>query len=397
MTVLSSRLNKIFAGSDMLSVIAAIASISAVGTGIGLSFPLLTLLMEQRDIPASIIGANTAIAGIGAMVSVPFVTPIARKLGVVNTMLASIVVTVICLFGFYATAYMPAWFILRFIFSCALTCTFILSEFWINSASKDTSRGLILGIYATFLSLGFAFGPGILSIIGTSGILPFMFGGGIIIIATLPAWVARQGQPEMERTGKTPSIIPYIFIVPLATMAGFVFGATEQIELAFLPVFAIRSGYDEQVAALLLTIVGLGNVALQIPLGIWSDRVKDRRTVLLFCTLAGLAGAILIPLTVHVGWALSIVLFIYGGIISGMYTVGLAHMGSRLKGTDLAQANAAFVLCYGLGMTLGPQAAGILIDSFGPNGFGISLFIFFGFYLAIYTIRVGRKQPATKS
>ena len=134
--------------------------------------------------------------------------------------------------------------------------------------------------------------------------------------------------------------------------------------------------------------MGLGNVALQIPIGLWSDKVSDRRIVLLACALIGVIGAVLIPLTAQIGWVLAIVLFIYGGIISGMYTVGLAHLGSRLKGTDLAQANAAFVLCYGLGMTLGPQSAGIAMDLMGPSGFGVTLFVFFAMYLVLYLFRM---------
>ena len=390
MSTSPSYLKSIFQGSNTRGVIAAIASISIVGTGIGLSFPLLSLLMEQRGIAASIIGANTAVAGIAAMMVVPFVTPLARKLGVVNSMISLIVTSILCLSGFYLTENLPAWFVLRFVFSASITAIFILSEFWINSASDEKYRGVILGIYGTVLSLGFAFGPGILAIVGTHGILPFLIGGGIIISAVVPIMMGRDNEPELEPTEKTPSVIPYLFIVPLATMAGFIFGAAEQIELALLPVFALRSGYEEQTAALLLTITGLGNVALQIPLGLWSDRVKDRRVVLLACTIAGVIGAILIPFAAQNGWVLGTVLFFYGGIISGMYTVGLAHLGSRLTGTDLAQANAAFVLCYGLGMTIGPQTAGIAMDIAGPSGFGMTLFMFFAMYLALYIFRARR-------
>ena len=94
MSTSPSYLKSIFQGSNTRGVIAAIASISIVGTGIGLSFPLLSLLMEQRGIAASIIGANTAVAGIAAMMVVPFVTPLARKLGVVNSMISLIVTSI---------------------------------------------------------------------------------------------------------------------------------------------------------------------------------------------------------------------------------------------------------------------------------------------------------------
>ncbi|MEL7429120.1 MAG: MFS transporter, partial [Pseudomonadota bacterium] len=60
-----------FEGADMRSVWAAIAAISIVGTGLGLSGPLVSLLMERDGYSSSIIGANTAVAGIAAIVAVP--------------------------------------------------------------------------------------------------------------------------------------------------------------------------------------------------------------------------------------------------------------------------------------------------------------------------------------
>jgi MFS family permease len=81
-------------------------------------------------------------------------------------------------------------------------------------------------------------------------------------------------------------------------------------------------------------------------------------------------------------------LFVWGGVVAAMYTVGLAHLGSKLSGHELASANAAFVLCYGVGMVLGPQAIGIGMDMFGPNGFGWALALFFGIYLVLATGRI---------
>jgi len=63
-----------FEGTDMRSVFAAIASITAVGTGLGLSGPLLSLIMEQQGVSPTLIGANTSVAGLAAIFAVPFVT-----------------------------------------------------------------------------------------------------------------------------------------------------------------------------------------------------------------------------------------------------------------------------------------------------------------------------------
>lgn len=94
------------------------------------------------------------------------------------------------------------------------------------------------------------------------------------------------------------------------------------------------------------------------------------------------------PLAAGNWHASAAILFLWGGVVAGLYTVGLAHLGSRLSGRDLASANAAFVLCYGIGMLVGPQIIGIGMDLFGPNGFSWSLAIFFAGYLALAAFRL---------
>jgi len=376
-----------FADTDMRSIFAAIASITAVGTGLGLSGPLLSLIMEQQGVSSTLIGANTSVAGIAAIVSVPFVTMISRRFGVVNTMILNIVLAASLLLAFFFFNPVPEWFLIRFLFSCNLAMIFVLSEFWINHAANEKNRGMILGIYGTVLSVGFAVGPAIVSFVGIDGIMPFIIGSALIAVAILPALYAKQGQPVMQETEKTPSIWPYIFLVPMATAAGFIFGAVEQAELSLLPVYATRFGYNEAQAALVLTVTGIGNVVFQIPLGISSDKVKDRRTILALCAGTGLLGSIALPFAVQNLYVLYFNVFLWGGVVGGMYTVGLAHLGSRLTGTDLAQANAAFVMCYAVGMTVGPQLVGLFMDIFGPNGFAIGIGLFFAIFILLYLVR----------
>jgi MFS family permease len=135
-------------------------------------------------------------------------------------------------------------------------------------------------------------------------------------------------------------------------------------------------------------MIGLGNVMLQIPIGMLSDRIGDRRHLLLACAVVGLVGTILMQHLAADWHVMAALLFVWGGVVAALYTIGLAHLGSRLSGRDLASANAAFVLCYGLGMVLGPQAIGIGMDLFGTNGFGWSLTLFFAAYIALVVCRI---------
>jgi len=373
------------------SLAAAIATISAMGAAIGLGIPLLSVLLESRGHSASLIGANTAVAGLASIVAAPLAAPIAAKLGVARAIVLMLVIGSFAFVGFHFFQPLWAWFALRIVLHFALTVLFVLSEYWINASAPPEKRGLVLGIYATSLSLGFAFGPWLFSKIGSTGGLPFYVGFAIILIATIPVLIAWRDSPDFEEGEHVP-FLPFIFAVPTATMAVFVFGAVETGGFALFPVFGARVGYTEGDAALLLTMIGLGNVLMQIPLGIISDRISDRRKLLLFCAVTGLLGMLALPYLMGNWYLMAGVLFLWGGVVAGLYTVGLAHLGSELTGRELASANAAFIFCYAIGMLAGPQAVGVGMDAMGPKGFPLTLGIFFAAFALFAAIRLVQRK-----
>ncbi len=373
-----------------LPISAAISSISVVGIAIGLGMPLLSNILETRGISATMLGANTAVAGLASIAAAPLATPLAARFGVVWTMLAMIMLGAFAFLGFHFATSFWMWFPLRVALHVALTVLFILSEFWISTSAPARRRGFVLGLYATVLSLGFAGGPWLFAQVGSQGFLPFGITFVLVTLAAIPVLAAWRESPDIRAEGEEEKtgFIRFIWLVPTATAAVLVFGAVETGGFALFPVYGARIGYTEADAALLLSMIGLGNVMLQIPIGMLSDRIGDRRHLLLGCAVVGLIGTLLMP-HLSANWhVMAALLFLWGGVVAALYTIGLAHLGSRLTGRDLASANAAFVLCYGLGMVLGPQAVGIGMDLFGTNGFGWSLSLFFAAYVALVVCRL---------
>ncbi|MGX8013803.1 MFS transporter [Mesorhizobium sp. ORM8.1] len=374
-----------------LPMIAAISSISVVGIAIGLGMPLLSVILETRGHSASMIGLNTAVAGLASIAGAPLATPLAMRFGVARTMIAMIATGALAFVGFHFAPDFWMWFPLRIVLHIALTVLFILSEFWISTSAPPRRRGLVLGIYATVLSLGFAAGPWLFAHLGSSGFRPFGVIIALVTLAAIPVLAARNESPTIVADSETSHFLRYIWLVPTATFAVLVFGAVETGGFALFPIYGNRIGYSEADAALLLTMIGLGNVLLQIPIGMISDRVSDRRYLLLACATVGLIGTAFMPYFAQNWHLMAALLFVWGGVVAAMYTIGLAHLGSQLSGHELASANAAFVLCYGVGMVLGPQAIGIGMDAFGPSGFGWSLALFFAAYMILVSVRLVRK------
>lgn len=368
------------------SLIAAISAISAVGVAIGLGLPLLSIILEKRGISSTMIGVNSAMAGVAAMMAAPVTTKIAHDFGVARTMLFAVVVSALSALCFYFADAFWMWFPLRIVFHGATTTLFILSEYWINMTAPPKKRGMVLGIYATGLAVGFAVGPLLFSVVGSDGILPFLVGAAIILLAAIPIFLARGESPELSER-PNHHFARYIWLVPMASAAAFVFGAVQAGGLSLFPIYATREGFNESQAALLLTVMGIGNMVFQIPIGLLSDRMKDRRTMLALMAFAGVCGTLALPLLVDRWILVAALLLFWGGLVSGMYTVGLTHLGSRLKGADLVAANAAFIFCYAMGTIAGPQAVGISMDVAGTDGFARALAVFFGLYVVLYAFR----------
>ncbi len=367
--------------------IAAATSVAAIGLAIGLGLPLLSIILEKRGFSSSLIGLNTAMAGVASMAAAPITTKIAHRIGVPQTMIIAAIISAISGMGFYYADEFWMWFPLRFGFHGAVTSMFILSEFWINASAPPHRRGFVLGLYATVLSLGFAGGPLIFSLVGSDGFLPFALGAVILLASAIPIVIARNDCPVLSEKPQM-HFMRYIFLVPTATAAVFVFGAVEAGGLSLFPIYATRVGFSEAQAAVLLTVIGIGNMVFQVPIGLIGDKVRDKRGLLSLIALIGLIGTFALPVLVDNWLFLAVVLLFWGGSVAGMYTVGLSHLSARLSGADLAAANAAFIFCYALGTVIGPQAIGSAIDKFGNHGFAWSIAFFFGLYVLLSVTRL---------
>lgn len=368
-----------------LSLGAVYACIFANGIGMGLSLPLLSIILERNGVSGVMNGANAAFGAFAMLVFTPFIPALAARIGTVRFLIVCYLIAAVSLLGFRATNDLALWFVLRFTLNCALQGLFLVSEVWINQIATDAVRGRLVAIYASLISAGFALGPIIIQFLGTTGWEPFIAGSVMIMTAMIPLIIARRIVPPVEHAGAR-AMFGFVLRSPSAAAAGLAYGAIEICLASFLTVYAVRLGSAEASATLLITAWGLGNMILQPPIGWLADKI-DRRHVMLICGAVALAGAALLPATGGAGWPALILVFVWGGFIAGLYTVGLAHLGSNFKGSDLAAANAAFSILYAIGTFVGPGFGGIGIDLWNPHGLAVVVGLISAAFLAVVAYR----------
>jgi len=368
-----------------LSLLAILSTCFAFAVGIGLTLPLLSLILERRGFPGTVNGLNLATAGLAAFVITPQVPRLLRRFGTAPYLSGSLILSAAALIALYLAPSLWLWFPLRFVLSIGLNGLFVASEFWINQLADERNRGRYVALYGIAISGGFGMGPAILYVVGTHGIGPFAAGAAMLCLAIVPVLIARKEAPQLTAE-KKGGVFGALRAAPALLSAALVFGALDAGLYGLFPVYAVRSGFSEAHAALAVAATSLGSMVFQYPLGMLADRF-DRRTLLAVCAASGIVGAALMPFLIGMPAATYGLLFVWGGLIMGVYTVGLTLVGERFKGAELAGANAAYVMLYALGLLAAPPVEGVALDAWNPTGLmaalaGISLI-----YVAFLMIR----------
>ena len=360
-------------------VIATVA-LAVASFGHGLTMPLLALVLDHQGVDETLIGLNAGTYFIAVFAVAPLATRILRARGPAGLMLASILATVVLLALLRAFPNVWLWFPLRFALGMAASFLWIAGEAWVNHSATETHRGRIIAIFGIVVSAGFALGPLILSMTGTEGWAPFLVTIALLLVAAAVLAGALGSSPKLR--GKTGPLARYVLLAPVAMFGYFVFAAGDAMLLTFLPIYAAGLGVGEVDAIRLLTVLAVGSMALQYPIGWLADRVSNY-------AIAAAMGAVLLAGSAALPWALplpaiSIVfMFFYGGALGALYTISLVLLGRRFKGADLSAASAMLAVMFCIGSFIWPSAGGAALDRFGGDAMPVSLIVAYAFFLVV--------------
>ncbi len=372
-------------------LVGAVAVVTIVGCSISLLNALLAVRLHAAGFSGRAIGLNSAAGGLATLLCAPSIPRVARRIGVARLLLAALLGGGATIILFTTTHAYAAWLILRFVEGACVTVMFVLSEFWITSWSPAGRGGVVIGCYVTSLAAGFALGPLILAVTGTADDRAFYIAGLLFAVSALPLAANARHAPPIEDERRA-GILRFIRDAPVPTMAALLHGAIEVAALTFLPVYALSAGANLGRAALFVSLFIIGGSAFQLPIGALADRC-DRTLLLAGAAAGGLCGAVglaLLGLSHAAGFAC--LLLLWGGMVGALYPIGLGELGRRYAGADLACANAAFIMCYALGMLAGPPLVGAGLDLYPPSGLFWAMAVMICPFLATVGLHLRRRH-----
>ncbi|HSM41941.1 MAG TPA: MFS transporter [Afifellaceae bacterium] len=259
-----------------------------------------------------------------------------------------------------------AWVVFRTITGFCVAGFYITLESWLNDRATNETRGLVLSVYVVTLSLSIIAGQ-VTVAFGTVGDFRlFALASILVSFAVIPVAMTKSAQPApitlvRLRPKRLYHSSPAAFVSIL--VVGLSIGALMNLS----PLYATRTGYSEQFAAIFSAAIFAGGALLQWPLGRASDLV-DRRIVLLVCAGAAFVASTGMLLAGALGAMIMLAFgMMVGGFTQPAYAIANAHAFDYVKPDDYVETSSGILMIYGVGAAISPVVVAALMQMSGPT------------------------------
>lgn len=353
---------------------------------------LLPIALEAKKASPEIIGATSAAFWFGMLAGLLVVGYFTRKIGYRNTVILGLLMS-IASFILLPLVDSHWWAPFSATIGIGTGLRWIASETWLYQLAPAQARGKVVGIQETLIGLASIVGPLIIVALGASK--PSAFWAAAVIIAigipplftasTLPA-VDKASAIKHQQQSKSCKFSPAgIFL--LLGYGGIVAGIGGWIEgaiVALLPVYNAGIGLNVGDTAWLLTILGLGLMIFQFPIG-WLADTKGVNWTAKLCAVTGLTGIVVAMLFGTHFFTLAIALFLLGGISGGLLTLGIVWATQHSTGPALTNNMRQVSITYTLLSAAGPLVAGFIVSHTNSSSlFWQQLVVIFVLILVLY-------------
>ena len=352
----------------------------------GFTYPFFSLALEKFGLSNWLIGLNASLAGVGILIIGPFLPRLIRLLGLRELVASLFLISLLSFSAILATDSISVWFLARFVMGACFAALWSTTEIWLNGTVDNRHRGRIIGASGTLYAGAQFLGPLTLSATGVTGVLPLIAAMLPLGVAVVVALSIRPPARQAEKTdpGKPEGLRLAFTLAGSLIIMSFLAGVLETSMQSLLPLFGLAHGLTDAGASQIVAVFSLGEAVLVALLGYMADR-HGREKTLKFCAIPAMVVMIALPASIIQVSVLWPVLFIAGGVISGVYTLGIIQIGQDFRGQRLIVVSTGFAMAYAAGAVVGSTPLGLAIDLFGANALPVLVSVgFLALAIAIF-------------
>ncbi|MGE1177673.1 MULTISPECIES: MFS transporter [Pseudomonas] len=282
--------------------------------------------------------------------------------------------------------WLPAWLVLRTVVGLGMMCQYMVIESWLNEQADASQRGMVFSGYMIASYLGLVLGQLILVMHPGLGLELLMLVALCFALCLVPVALTRRIHPAPLHPAPME---PRFFIKRVPQSLSTVLGAGLIIGSFYglAPLYASQQGLTTEQVGLFMGTCIFAGLLVQWPLGWLSDRYD--RALLIRC-FAGFLALAALPLAILPQVPLEI-LFVVGFLCSlvqfCLYPLAVAFSNDHVEGERRVSLTAMLLVTYGVGASVGPLLAGVLMKLFGSQ----SLYAFFTFFALVLVWRIRPK------
>ena len=338
--------------------------ILTLGTGFFITFVSIRLSLAGAS--DAMVGFVTAIFYTGVLLASILAPRWIAKIGHLRTWILLCIANSLVTLAHALWVHLIYWTFLRFLAGIILGGFFIVIESLILLLSPASKRGQTLSIYILLYYLATSAGQFFLNLNNPFSSIPYWLTAVLSAMAIVPNLIHSSKIPINKLTQ------PFSLKIIRTSFKGFLGGFSSGMLLACIyglaPLYGQKIGLSIPEIGTLMAIVVCGGLALQWPLGKWSD-LTSRRGVMNFVCFAGAIFSASIAIFSNASWPFKLLfMWLFGGFSFALYPLSMAYTCEKIQVHQVIALTGGFNLVYGLGAIGGPLLAPLFMVWFGSGG-----------------------------
>jgi MFS family permease len=336
----------------------------------GIHYVTIPVLMTNQGYSNSWIGVAMAVEIGGLLLLHKQMQQLVARLGLRPALVMMIATRGALCYLMSEVSTFGSWMVVIFVYGLANGMLLVLLQTWLNVLPLRR-RGLWMGLFSASLSLGVAAGPVLLQMIDLALSQRFYLSAALnlpLLLLILPA--GRQRGLAEKAEARLRFVFRFARPVLISALVGGVafFGLPN-----FLTLYGMANGLSEARASLLMSMFMLGSVTLGMGISLLSDWL-NRQMVMAACIAASVICGVYLSLAMYSSEvAVMALLYLWGGCMGGIYSIGLSILGDRFHPSQQLSANICYNIMDSAGGIFGLVFIGILMDQVGPEGLPLLL------------------------
>jgi len=363
------------------AIVAIMLMTLLVQVSIGMSAVMFPVKLDDLGFNKIEIGLLLAIEIFAVLAISTHISRLLARFGMLRVVLLASLLRVLVMHALPGLESFLAWMLCLFVFGLATNVLLIALQSWLGALRLKRFSGLVLGIFSAILSAGVAAGPWVLEQTGQIGELAFQANLMLCALAAMPILFCLLILPKLTASDR-PRLLYTIQQAPVVMGSAFVGGITFFGLPAFLTLVGIQNGLQPEQAAYLISSFMLGSIFIGLAISALSDLIGTGRLIVV-CVFLGLACSVYFPLAITHYTVALVLLFVWGGVMGGVYAMGLAVINTIFRKDELVSANVAFGLLDCMGGVVGVFLIGVAMELWQAEGLsyvivaaGLAFFVF---------------------